>query len=227
MKNEFSGTTVLAAILDRSGSMAHLIDDMLGGYNTWLAQQQRAEGHATVTTTIFDGVAEIIGKPNVDVLKAKALTRKDYFARGLTALNDAIGKTISAMTVGKHDRALVLIATDGFENASKEWTTEAVKNLITAKEELGNWTFVFLSSSPTAWNDAGVYKMKAGNTVQYAATAGATQSMWSNISAQSMSYRSSNAVKSDIMGGTPVVDPSYNPATTNTVPSGATNGSEK
>lgn len=191
--NPERGATHIIAILDRSGSMVSLTKDMLGGYNTWLDEQKELPGVCLLTTVLFDDQYETFGTPSGNVKDAPMLSTSKYFARGGTALYDAVGKAVSAVRprVGKKDRALVLIATDGQENQSHEWSGARIKELITELEGEGNWTFSYLSSAPTAWFDSGSMHINLGSTQVMAATPDGMFRGWANVSASTASYRSS------------------------------------
>lgn len=201
----FKGTTHLAAILDRSGSMAPLIDEMISGYNHWLAQQQALPGAALLTTTIFDTAFDLVGAAATPVKQAPLLTSEVYFARYGTALNDAVGKTVSAMkdAVKETDRALVLIVTDGQENSSREWSSDQVKKLITELEGNGNWSFAYLSSAPSAWADAKVVGTQSGSTLTYVPSAQGAQSMWATMDTATAAFRGSTASASNAVFAPP------------------------
>ena len=86
--------TEIVYILDRSGSMSGLEKDTIGGYNSFLEKQKKEDGDAVVTTVLFDDKYDMV-HDRVDIKKVKALTNKEYYARGMTALLDAIGRTIN------------------------------------------------------------------------------------------------------------------------------------
>ncbi len=125
--------TEIVYILDRSGSMSGLEKDTIGGYNSFLKKQKAEPGQAVVTTVLFDDKCEII-HDRVDIRKVEPLTNRQYYARGMTALLDAIGETIKRVS-NRHKNALpsevpaktiVVITTDGCENASMEYTYRMV-----------------------------------------------------------------------------------------------------
>lgn len=83
-------TTEIVFILDRSGSMQGLENDVIGGFNSLIEKQRKEKGKAYITTVLFDYQIEILHK-NVDIENIKQLTNKEYYVRGTTALLDAIG----------------------------------------------------------------------------------------------------------------------------------------
>lgn len=153
--------TEIIFLLDRSGSMAGLEKDTIGGYNSFLSRQAGLEGETIVTTVLFDDKYEIVGSG----LNAKnvKLTESEYFVRGTTALLDAVGKTI--VDVGcrlakteeqqRPGKIIFVITTDGMENASKEFTYEKVQNLIRHQQEKYSWEFIFMGANMDAAEEAG------------------------------------------------------------------------
>ena len=131
------GLTELVFILDRSGSMSGLESDTIGGFNSVLTKQKGEVGDANITTVLFDDKYELL-HDRYNLSKVSVITDKEYFVRGSTALLDAIGKTIQNMgNVQKYaaedDRAekvMVVIITDGMENASVKYSYDHIKNMI-------------------------------------------------------------------------------------------------
>ena len=155
MKNNL---TEVVFILDRSGSMSGLEGDTIGGFNSMLKKQREEEGDANVTTVLFDDEIEMLHK-RVNIKKIKNITSKDYYVRGCTALLDAIGYSINFMinVQEKEERAknvLFIITTDGYENASKEYSYEKIKKMITYEKERYNWQFLFLGANIDAISTA-------------------------------------------------------------------------
>lgn len=157
MKNNL---TEVVFILDRSGSMSGLEGDTIGGFNSMLKKQREEEGDANVTTVLFDDEIEMLYK-RVNIKEIKNITSKDYYVRGCTALLDAIGYSINFMiNVQKNKKeekaknVLFIITTDGYENASKEYTYEKIKKMITYEKERYNWQFLFLGANIDAISTA-------------------------------------------------------------------------
>ncbi len=191
--------TEIIAILDRSGSMRPIIDEAVGGFNKFLADQKAVPGEARMTVVSFDNIVESLyeGKP---LAEAPELKVEDVFPRGMTALNDAIG-----MTLNKHkqrigfeawaDATIVCIVTDGEENASKEYTIAQVKELVKSLETQG-WKFVFLAANQDAWTTSARYGLDANNAavMDFAATKEDTLRGYATASASVASMRTGGKV---------------------------------
>ena len=166
--------TEVVFILDRSGSMSGLEDDTIGGFNSILKKQREEDGDANVTTILFDDEIEMLHK-RVNIKEIKNITSNDYYVRGCTALLDAIGYSINFMiNVAKNKNeekaknVLFIITTDGHENASREYSYEKVKKMITYQKEKYNWKFLFLGANIAAISTAknfGISKEFASNYV--------------------------------------------------------------
>ena len=152
--------TELVFILDRSGSMAGLEKDTIGGFNAMIEKQKREAGAAYISTVLFDNYSEVI-HDRLTLEKVPVMTEKEYFVRGCTALLDAVGGAIHHIgNIHKYarpedvpEKTLFVITTDGMENASRKYTYEQVKQMIEAKKELG-WEFLFLGANIDAAREA-------------------------------------------------------------------------
>ena len=146
--------TELVFILDRSGSMAGMVADTIGGFNSLIEKQQREPGEAYVSTVLFNEESVVL-HDRVSVTEVKPMTRNDYCPYGCTALLDAVGDAIHHIgNVHKYAReedvpehTLFVITTDGLENASHRYTAERVKQLITRQKEKYGWEFLFLGAN--------------------------------------------------------------------------------
>ena len=135
--------TEIVFILDRSGSMSGLEADTIGGFNSMIEKQKKAEGEALVSTVLFDNTSEVI-HDRVSVQNIKPMTDEDYTVRGCTALLDAIGGAIHHIgNVHKYARnedvpehTLFVITTDGMENASRRYDSEKVKKMIERQKKV-------------------------------------------------------------------------------------------
>lgn len=153
--------TEIVFIMDKSGSMAHMVEDTVGGFNATLERQRGEEGEAYVTTVLFSNRAKIF-HDRVPIGEIEPMSISDYTVGGNTALMDAIGETIKHIeTVHKYirredlpRRTVFVIITDGMENASRTYKKSLVKQLIEKKTVVDGWDFIFLASDIDAVNGA-------------------------------------------------------------------------
>ena len=153
--------TELVFILDRSGSMAGLEKDTIGGFNAMLAKQRKEPGDAVVSTVLFDNQAEVI-HDRVALADVPNLTDREYYVRGCTALLDAVGGAIHHIgNVHKYarredvpEKTLFIITTDGMENASRRYTYDKVRRMIEHEKEKYGWEFLFLGANIDAAAEA-------------------------------------------------------------------------
>lgn len=166
--------TELVFILDKSGSMHGLESDTIGGFNSMLEKQKALEGECRITTVLFDTDYHVI-HDRIDIRGVSPLTEKDYIAGGCTALIDAIGKTIDNMkTVRKNTseefrsgKVMFVIITDGYENASRRYTSDEVKAQISELRKEYGWEFIFLGANIDAVETAAGYGIDAKYAADY------------------------------------------------------------
>lgn len=165
--------TELVFILDKSGSMAGLEKDTIGGYNSMLAKQKDLEGDCVITTVLFDNDYELL-HDRIDIRAVSPLTDNDYQVGGSTALLDAMGRTIQKIKkVQKNtdpafraDQVLFVIMTDGEENSSREYRPEKIKSLVEKQKEEG-WEFIFMGANIDAIVTAGSFGIGADRALDY------------------------------------------------------------
>jgi uncharacterized protein YegL len=194
--------TQIICILDRSGSMSSIINDSIGGFNSFLKQQKELPDESTITVALFDDQYDIL-YDNIDIKKAEELTSKIWIPRGMTALYDAIGKTINQVKTThsklgdeKPAKILVCIVTDGEENASNEYSLDAIKKLIKDCEK-DDWNFLYLAANQDAFSVGKSFGVSAGNTLTYTATAAGTATMFSAVNMSASNYRSMSSSSAD------------------------------
>ena len=191
--------TELVFIVDRSGSMGGLESDTIGGINATLNKHRETEGEAMVTTVLFDNEMVTL-HDRLPITEVKPLTRDDYQVRGCTALLDAIGSTVNHISRvhgylpedHRPELTIVVITTDGFENASREFNYEQVKALIEEKRSLG-WEFLFLGANIDAVGEATRIGIEADRAATYVADGAGTSVMFDAMCEETVLLRSAPA----------------------------------
>lgn len=181
--------TEMVFILDRSGSMGHLTDDTIGGFNSMIEQQKKEDGEAYVTTVLFDSEYEML-HDHVNIQDMKPITNKEYYARGCTALLDAVGKTINSIGARlnatpedeRPEKVIFVITTDGMENASREFTKSQVKEMVEHQQTKYSWVFMFLGANMDAVSEAGGLGIQSAYSKTYTASSRGTNSVYYSVS---------------------------------------------
>lgn len=166
--------TEIVFILDKSGSMAGLETDTIGGFNSMLEKQRNEPGEAIVSTVLFNNKAEVI-HDRVSIANVPKITEKEYFVGGCTALLDAVGDAIHHIgNVHKYARkedipkkTLFIITTDGMENASRHYTYDAVSYMIERQKERYGWEFIFLGANIDAASEARKFGIDEAMSANY------------------------------------------------------------
>ncbi|WP_404469844.1 VWA domain-containing protein [Sutcliffiella horikoshii] len=179
--------TEIIFLMDRSGSMAGLEKDTIGGFNSFLESQNRHEGETLVTAVLFDDEVETLWN-GVDARNV-TLTREDYYVRGTTSLLDAIGRTI--LDVGSRlsrtekasrpGNVIFVITTDGMENSSVEFTYPRVKELIRHQEEKYSWQFIFMGANIDVAKEAESLGIGEDQAFNFEATNKGVEMMYENV----------------------------------------------
>ena len=194
--------TEIVIILDRSGSMQNLATDTIGGFNAFVEGQKKEEGEARLTAVLFDDKYEILHN-GVDISDIPILTKKEYYARGMTAMLDAIGKTINDVgerlsKTEEKDRPgkiIFVITTDGLENASREFSKSQIKKMIERQQNEYSWQFLFLGANIDSFSEAGGLGISRDFTANYAASGNGTEMLYSAINTAVGSARKSKSGK--------------------------------
>ena len=198
------GLTELVFILDRSGSMRGLERDTIGGFNSMLDKQRRAEGQALVSTVLFDNESEVI-HDRVDLRGIADMTEQQYTVRGCTALYDAVGGAIHhignvhkyAREEDRPEKTLFVITTDGLENASRRYTYDKVKAMIERQREKYGWEFLFLGANIDAAREAARFGIRADCAADYHADSVGTEVLYSSVSEAVCQVRRSAPLAAD------------------------------
>ena len=166
--------TELVFIIDRSGSMGGLESDTIGGFNSLIEKQRREEGEAYVSVVLFDDRQEVL-YDRMPLDKVPEMTNKEYYVRGSTALLDAIGGAIHhignvhkyAREEDRPEKTLFIITTDGYENASRYYDYNKVKEMVERQKTKYDWEFIFLGANIDAVATAGRFGINANRAVNY------------------------------------------------------------
>ena len=188
--------TELVFILDRSGSMAGLEADTIGGFNAMIRKQKAQPGEALVSTVLFDNVSDVI-HDRVSLDEIAPMTEREYFVRGCTALLDAVGGAIHhignvhkyARDEDRPEKTLFVITTDGMENASRRYSYEAVRAMITRQKEKYGWEFLFLGANIDAAREAARFGIDADRAANYHADSQGTTVIYEAVSEAVRSVR--------------------------------------
>ena len=181
--------TEIVFILDRSGSMEDLTQDTIGGFNSMILKQKDKKVNAFVSTVLFDHEAVVL-HDRVKIADIPAMTSKEYWARGTTALYDAVGSSIKhisnihnyAREEDEPAKTLFIITTDGFENASKIYTKDKVKKMIEEQKENHNWEFIFLGADMDAIGAAREIGIDDDYAVEYKKDSRGTKILYQTLS---------------------------------------------
>jgi len=200
MKDE----TDITVVLDRSGSMASVRDDTIGGFNSFLEEQKAAPGSARVSLVQFDDKYEVVYECR-DVQDAPPLTPQTFVPRGSTALLDAIGRTMTATGVRlaalpeaeRPEKVLLVVMTDGQENASLEFTGSQIFDMITHQRKNYSWEVAFIGANQDAVVTGASYGLPASNALDYDATPVGTRRAFGILSKAATKMRARAVMSSD------------------------------
>ncbi len=195
--------TDITVILDRSGSMESVKSDTIGGFNNFLAEQQKVEGEAAISLVQFDDQYEVVYSDK-DIQTADRLTQETFQPRGMTALYDAVGRTVNSVgqrlaaldEAERPDSVVFVILTDGFENASKEFSATKINEMISHQRDVYNWQFIFIGANQDAILSAEAIGISANAALTYAANTIGTQEAFASVAQNVAGYRRSKMAAS-------------------------------
>lgn len=193
--------TEMVFILDKSGSMAGLESDTIGGFNGMIARQKAAEGEALVSTVLFSNASTVV-HDRVNLKDIAPMTDRDYRVGGGTALIDAIGGAIHhignvhkyAREEDRPEHTIVVITTDGMENASRRYSSDEVKAMIARQKEKYGWEFLFLGANIDAVETAARFGIDEDRAVTF----------HSDSAGQALNYAEVSAAVSRVRANAPL-----------------------
>ena len=204
MEKKMNNITELVFILDRSGSMAGLEADTIGGFNSMIEKQRKEDGECFVSTVLFDNYSEVL-HDRVKLSEIKPMTEEEYTVRGCTALIDALGGAIHHIgNIHKYARpedvpahTMFIITTDGQENASHKYTSDRVKQMIERQKERFGWVFLFIGANIDVVETAARYGIEKNRAVNYKADGQGTKILYASVAQAVCNMRNSDAICDD------------------------------
>lgn len=171
--------TELVIVLDRSGSMSGVAGDVIGGFNSLLEKQKRENGECFVTTVLFDNEIKLLHN-RTSIRDVAPIGNREYQIRGSTALYDALGGAVEAQVMlqrtlpdkEKADKVVFAVITDGYENASRKFSAQAVRKMVKYQREEWGWEFLFLGANIEAVQVAGDIGVAAERAVDFVCDGG-------------------------------------------------------
>jgi uncharacterized protein YegL len=198
--------TEIICVIDKSGSMYDIKNDAIEGFNTFLAEQKKQPGEATMTIVLFDTQYSFLvnGKSIQDVQELNSIT---YSPGGFTALLDAVGRAIDE--VGQRlsnmpeeerpEKVIMAILTDGEENSSKEYSRQQVFDKIKHQKEIYKWEFIFLAAGQNAIQSAASIGINSNRAMNFVADADGIGHTYSVMGQSISSYRNSGNIDTGII----------------------------
>ena len=201
MKNDL---TELVFILDMSGSMSHLTDDTIGGFNSVIKEHNDGRGEVLVTTYLFNNESRMI-HDRIPIGSVSPMTEMDYSARGCTALLDAVGEAIEHI-VGIYryareedipEHTIFVITTDGMENASHKFSADHIRDKIRHEQEKYGWEFIFLAANIDAIETAEAYGIDSYHAVNYYGDSQGTEKLYDTVNYAARIVREGRSLTGD------------------------------
>lgn len=161
---------IVHVVLDRSGSMNVIRDDTIGAFNTYVEDLAKAEPEARLSLTIFDSHSIDSIVENKKIGKVPELTKETFIPRAGTPLFDAIGRTVAELEATKGKNKVLVVITDGYENASREFSRDQIRKLLEDKQEKDKWLVLYLGANQDAFAEGSTFGTRSGSSMSYAAS---------------------------------------------------------
>lgn len=192
--------TEIVCVVDRSGSMGRVQEEAIDGFNRFVRQQREEPGEALLTLTLFNDEVEVVysGEPLEEV---EPLTEELYTPNGLTAMLDAVGRSLrevserfdaeaaEAVRAEAPDQVLFVILTDGLENASREFLHADVPEMIRERRQRDDWEFIFLAANIDAFQVAGHFNIEASHVDTFVADGRSVATAFEKVTRAASSFR--------------------------------------
>jgi len=194
--------TYIAVIMDRSGSMSHLRQSTIDGFNEFLRGQQQLPGRADLMVIQFDH--EYLRTHSGSIHSMPPLNWCTYEPRGATALYDAIGRAVNELGTtlagmlerNRPGKVVVVIMTDGMENASTVFNAQQIGEMIKHQTEVYSWNFMFLGANQDAILSARALNISGQNSVTYGSNSLNLGATYTTLGHKMMAYRSTGLTSS-------------------------------
>lgn len=187
-KKEIKKGMDIVFLLDRSGSMAGIESDTIGGYNSYI--NENIDKDVKVTTVLFDNEYEMLTKRE-NIKNIKEMTTKEYYVRGSTALLDAIGQTINYLDNEKAKKVMFIITTDGLENSSRNFTKEQIKEMIQGHK---NWEFIYIGANIDSYSEGSSLGIDTKNISNYKKDKRGVSTLFNSVSKASTMYMCNDSI---------------------------------
>ena len=200
------GSTELVFVLDKSGSMAGLESDTIGGFNAMLEKQKAVAGECRITTVLFDHRCQLL-HDRIDIRAVSPMTEREYFVGGSTALLDAVGTAVhkleavreSTAEAYRAEKVVFVIITDGAENASREYSAPQVRAMIQRERAEHGWEFIFLGANIDAVETAERFGIAPDRAADYVPDEAGTALNFQAMSKAVAAFRETSVVPDEAL----------------------------
>lgn len=192
--------TDITLLVDRSGSMSMLHDDVVGGLNRFVEEQRKLPGKVTLSAYQFDTVYDAVVE-YVDLNYFKGFTKDNFVPRGGTALLDAIGKTVNSKGLkfsgmkeeDRPEKVIIVIFTDGLENSSVEFSRSKIQEMLKHQQAKYSWEIIYLGADQDSIREGANLGLLAGKSQNWDKTSYGLQTACLNASTYTSNLRNGKA----------------------------------